>query len=154
MRCFLGREASAQGQSASRAPAKLSHPRTALGLARWDRVRRLLNWPRFGVWKGNPTRLEAGMSNGVTRFLELSLTSTAFSNPLRFQVEAGRTLLGAGAAVAARDYARRCPLHYAGSSAAMTRLLLDFGADPEAKARGGQLTARHRYDGAACTNEP
>lgn len=92
-------------------------------------------------------RLEAGVGNGVpgvSRVLELSLTSTAVnSDPLRFQVEASRVLLGAGAAVAARDYARRCPLHYAGSSAAVTRLLLDFGADPEAKARGGQLTARH-----------
>lgn len=77
------------------------------------------------------------MGNGVTRVLELSLTSIAFpSHPLRFQVEVSRILLGAGAAVAARDYARRCPLHYAGSSAAVTRLLLDFGADPEAKVRG------------------
>lgn len=49
------------------------------------------------------------------------------------QLEACRLLLGAGAAVAARDHARRTPLHYAGSSAEVTRLLLDFGADPEAK---------------------
>lgn len=43
-------------------------------------------------------------------------------------------LLGAGAAVAARDHSSRCPLHYAGSSVDVTELLLDFGADPEAKA--------------------
>lgn len=42
-------------------------------------------------------------------------------------------LLGAGAAVAARDHSNRCPLHYAGGSVAVTQLLLDFGADPEAQ---------------------
>ena len=42
-------------------------------------------------------------------------------------------LLGAGAAVAARDHSRRSPLHYAGGSVAVTQLLLDFGADPEAQ---------------------
>ena len=42
-------------------------------------------------------------------------------------------LLGAGAAVAARDHSSRCPLHYAGGSVAVTQLLLDFGADPEAQ---------------------
>lgn len=50
-------------------------------------------------------------------------------------------LLGAGAAVAARDHSKRCPLHYAGGYPAVTKLLLDFGADPEAKVmttrRGG-----------------
>lgn len=51
-------------------------------------------------------------------------------------------LLGAGAAVAARDYSQRCPLHYAGSSPEVTQLLLDFGADPEAKARHGSHGSR------------
>lgn len=52
------------------------------------------------------------------------------------QLDVCHVLLGAGAAVAARDHSRRCPLHYAGSSLSVTQLLLDFGADPEAKARG------------------
>lgn len=60
------------------------------------------------------------------------------------QLEACRLLLDAGAAVAARDHARRCPLHYGGSSAAVTQLLLDFGADPDAKVRTmtGELLVR------------
>lgn len=44
-------------------------------------------------------------------------------------------LLGAGAAVAARDHWNRCPLHYANNSLEVTRLLLDFGADPDAKVK-------------------
>lgn len=44
-------------------------------------------------------------------------------------------LLGAGAAVAARDHSSRCPLHYASNSLEVTQLLLDYGADPNAKAR-------------------
>lgn len=51
------------------------------------------------------------------------------------QLEVCRVLLGAGAAVAARDHSRRCPMHYSGSSPTVTQLLLDFGADPDAKAR-------------------
>lgn len=49
------------------------------------------------------------------------------------KLEICRVLLGAGAAVAARDHSNRCPLHYAGNSLEVTQLLLDFGADPEAQ---------------------
>lgn len=51
------------------------------------------------------------------------------------QLEVCRVLLGAGAAVAARDHSNRQPLHYSGASVSVTALLLDFGADPEAKVK-------------------
>lgn len=52
---------------------------------------------------------------------------------LLLKLEICRVLLGAGAAVAARDHSNRCPLHYAGNYLDVTQLLLDFGADPEAQ---------------------
>lgn len=61
-----------------------------------------------------------------------NVISYSSGTPL-LKLEICRVLLGAGAAVAARDHSNRCPLHYAGSSLGVTQLLLDFGADPEAQ---------------------
>ncbi|CAN0414832.1 unnamed protein product, partial [Ascophyllum nodosum] len=54
------------------------------------------------------------------------------------KVEVCRLLLGSGAAVAARDHSKRTPLHYAGTSVEVTKLLLEFGADPNAQDKNGQ----------------